>query len=427
MPVLRVPREDVEMRPGFRLLHETLEEQGSRHRAGEAVGRHIVDIGDLGGKLRLVGLPQRHAPDRIANREGCIRQRIRQRVVIRIEWRQVRTERDACCSGQRRHVDQERGLLVVGKRQGVGKHETALGIGIADLDRDALAAGQHVAGPERIAGDGVLDRGNEHAQTNIHPRSHDHLGKAKHVGRATHVLLHVEHAARRLDVEAAGIETHTLADQRHLRCILRSPSEVDQPWRPGGRATDRVDHWKIALQQRVSRGDLHDRAIPGGEIAGGGLEGVGAHVTGRRVDEIAHQRHRAGHALDPVDVDAVGHGEANVPAGRAAVPAEDISAEGHGKRCEFAVLRRRGEMPVALGQVTSELAGYERRIDILARSGSQKRTDHRPVRSGDRQHTAGLAGKPVRLRPAHRGWIEARAVEPVPRYAVDRKRGPGAA
>ena len=85
-------------------------------------------------------------------------------------------------------------LLVVGQRQRIGQHQPSFGIGIADLDGEALAALQHVAGPEGVAGNRVLDGRDEHAQPDLQPGRHDHRGKAQHVGRAAHVLLHQEHA-----------------------------------------------------------------------------------------------------------------------------------------------------------------------------------------------------------------------------------------
>ena len=67
--------------------------------------------------------------------------------------------------------------------------------------------------------------GIKHAQADRQLRRHDHLGEAKHIGGAAHVLFHQQHAGGGLDVEAAGIETDALADQRHLRRARRLPQE----------------------------------------------------------------------------------------------------------------------------------------------------------------------------------------------------------
>ena len=63
-------------------------------------------------------------------------------------------------------------------------------------------------------------------------RRHDHLGEPQDIGGAAHVLLHQQHAGGRLDVEAAGIETHALADQRHLWRARRPPGKIDEARSP---------------------------------------------------------------------------------------------------------------------------------------------------------------------------------------------------
>ena len=88
----------------------------------------------------------------------------RQRLVVGIERRQVRPERHARRAGQRGDGDEVVGRLLVGEADGVGEHEPALGVGIADLHRHAVPARQHVAGAEGVAGDAVLGGGDQHAQ-----------------------------------------------------------------------------------------------------------------------------------------------------------------------------------------------------------------------------------------------------------------------
>ena len=70
------------------------------------------------------------------------------------------------------------------------------------------------------------------------PAIHQHVGERQHRGGAAHVLLHVEHAALGLDVEAAGIEAHALANERDLGMFRIAPGEVDQARRPRGGASD---------------------------------------------------------------------------------------------------------------------------------------------------------------------------------------------
>jgi hypothetical protein len=106
--------------------------------------------------------------------------------------------------------------LLVGERQRIGEDEPALGVGVADLDGEALAAPEDVAGPEGGAGDGEFSTaGMSTRRSTFSPASMIMWARPMHIGRAAHVLLHQEHGGGRLDVEAAGIEAHALADQRH--------------------------------------------------------------------------------------------------------------------------------------------------------------------------------------------------------------------
>ena len=82
----------------------------------------------------------------------------------------------------------------------------------------------------------------------FNPACHHHVRERQDGGGAAHVLLHQQHAARRLDVEAAGIETDALADQRDFRMCRVAPAHIDQPRRTGGGAADGMNKRKI-LQQ----------------------------------------------------------------------------------------------------------------------------------------------------------------------------------
>src|SRR5919108_5460865 len=53
-PLVRVPGEDVEMRPGTGVLDEALEEERGGDGTCKAVGRHVVDVRELRGELGIV-------------------------------------------------------------------------------------------------------------------------------------------------------------------------------------------------------------------------------------------------------------------------------------------------------------------------------------------------------------------------------------
>ena len=113
-----------------------------------------------------------------------------QRLVIGVERRKLRSERNARRAGERAHVDQKLGRFFVGKRQRIGQDQAAFGVGIADFDRDAFARFVDVERPHGGAGHRVLDRGNENAQSDLEPGVHHHLRQRQHIGGAAHVLFH---------------------------------------------------------------------------------------------------------------------------------------------------------------------------------------------------------------------------------------------
>ena len=64
----------------------------------------------------------------------------RERFVVGVEGRQIGPERDPRGAGQRREIEHELRRLLVGQRQRVGEDQPAFGVGVADLDGQALAA-----------------------------------------------------------------------------------------------------------------------------------------------------------------------------------------------------------------------------------------------------------------------------------------------
>ena len=135
---LRIAGVDVEMRMRFGLLDEALQEQSRGDRAGlPASGAVRQSAMSLDGRVvgRQSGIRQtgsRAAPLAVDLR--------RQRVVVGVEGRQVRPERDPRRAGQRGEVEDQVRLVLIGARERVGEDQAPLGVGVADLDREALAA-----------------------------------------------------------------------------------------------------------------------------------------------------------------------------------------------------------------------------------------------------------------------------------------------
>ena len=93
-----------------------------------------------------------------------------------------------------------------------------------------------------------------------------------------------------------------------LGSLALAPAQLDQPRRAlrVGGAADGVDQRKVLLEQVVADDRAEFRAVLLGERARGRFELGRAHVVGRRVDQVARQRHAFGDAGQIVAVDAIG-------------------------------------------------------------------------------------------------------------------------
>ena len=76
---------------------------------------------NLGIELALVGMPERHAPDRIVHGEAVAGDVGGKRVVIGVEGRQLGAERYAGRAGEGGEIDDEVRAFLVGQRQGVAR------------------------------------------------------------------------------------------------------------------------------------------------------------------------------------------------------------------------------------------------------------------------------------------------------------------
>ena len=97
--------------------------------------RNVVDVGDLAVEVGSVVLHQRQRPQRLAGAPSRRHQGIAQGLVRGVDRRHAPTERDACRAGEGGDVQEDVGVEVqVGVGQGVGEDETALCVGVPDLD-----------------------------------------------------------------------------------------------------------------------------------------------------------------------------------------------------------------------------------------------------------------------------------------------------
>ena len=97
---------------------------------------------------------------------GAGARRRRERLIVGVKGWQIRAQRDPRRAGQGPGRPADR----ASPRRPAPAHrpgQPSLGVGVADLDREALARGEDVERPEGVAGDRVLDRGDQHPQPNF--------------------------------------------------------------------------------------------------------------------------------------------------------------------------------------------------------------------------------------------------------------------
>ena len=288
---------------------EATQKQCGGDTACEPARGGVIQIGDTGFDQRLVGRVEGHTPDGVGVGGGSGFQRGDEIGIVAEIGGQIGAHGDPCGTGQRRHRDNLIGLVLVRQCQRIGQHQPAFGVGIVDLDREALARGQDVLGAESIAGDRVFNRGDQHAQLQVHPRGHDHMRQTQHRRRATHILFHQTHRRAGFQVQPTGVKTHAFAHQRQLFPGF-APGQVDQPGRAVGGAADGMDQRQVLRQQIVARDDRDPRPVLICEFTCCGFQIGWAHIRGGRVDQVAGQHLPFGEGADVIGVDPSGRNKA---------------------------------------------------------------------------------------------------------------------
>ena len=194
-----------------------------------------------------------------------------------------------------------------------------------------------------------------------------------------------------LDIEAARIETHALADQGHFRLRLLAKSEIDETRRLFGGAADGVNERQIGFEKLIAPRDPRMRQMLRSERDGRLFERVRVHVIGGGIDEIAAELHVPRDALDPRRVDSLRNAKARPAAAIGFVAAEPVEGEEPSERGQRGIMRLVGEAVEAGGQRCRHLA-WKKEIAHAGRGAfySEKNAGDRAIGA---RHDVGAAGR----------------------------------
>src|SRR5882757_6573889 len=293
---------NVEMGPGDALLHEALQELRRRDRAGIAAVRDVPHVGDVGVDHLVVFRPERQAPQLLADPRPRRAQLVRQRCVVAEQAGALVTKRHDDGAGQGRELDHRLRLeLLLRVPHGVAQDQPALGIGVDDLDGLARHALDHVARPLGVAVRHVLDQSANAHDVGARLAAGQQAHRAGDGAGAAHVPFHVFHAAGGLQRDAAGVEAHALADQRHrlLRLGPVHPAHHQELRFALTALADGQQHVHAELLHLGLAQDL-DLDAELGELAGAAGEFDGIEHVGGFAHQVAGEEHRADRGFEPL-------------------------------------------------------------------------------------------------------------------------------
>jgi hypothetical protein len=146
------------------------------------------------------------------------------------------------------------GECSAGAGQDVGEDQPPLGVRVADLDGQALAAVERTSPGRKASAETAFST----AATSTTRRTfrlcgHHQPPERQRMGRAAHVLLHVAHPGGGLEIQTSGVEHHPLADEGDQRQVgpVEVPADLDHARLPvrGRGAADGVDGRIVVLEQ----------------------------------------------------------------------------------------------------------------------------------------------------------------------------------
>ncbi len=212
-PPLRSLADEVEVHPGERCGHEAVQKPRRQDVITLAFEPALQHIGDGALEIAVEILVHREAPDPLAARTADALQ-----VLVHLgpvgECAAVALgERVDTGARQRREVEHQRRALARRERERVGQHHSALGVAVHDLYGHAVERADHLLRTISARADLVLRDCEPAIDLERHPAPRERKQCSDRDGAALHVAVHQVHAAVRLEIHPARVETDALADE----------------------------------------------------------------------------------------------------------------------------------------------------------------------------------------------------------------------
>ena len=261
---------DVDVRPGHR--RELLEEQAALHEPALGGRGGVEEVRVPALHVGHVVVDERDLPEPLAGPTRR-RQDIVDPVLRRPEdpgHEVAEGPRDG--AGERGDVDEMGRAEPLRVRHRVAEDESALGVGVVDLDDLAVQGPDDIAWPGRVWTGHVLDRRRDGQERRPGGEAGDGLDRADDRRRPRLVHLHLFHPVGRLETDAAGVEADALADDREAPAELvcrafRTRAHDDHPRWVVAALPHRQEHPHPELARPIGLDDVDPQPVGLGDRA----------------------------------------------------------------------------------------------------------------------------------------------------------------
>jgi hypothetical protein len=213
------------MDPRDVLAGEATDEPGSRGGARRAA--RVLQVGHVGVVGSVVVLPHRHIEHALGLAVTGLDDELGKVIVVAEGTAGDVANHHAHGTGQGGQVDDAGGALQLGVLDGVSQRQATFSVGVVHFHGETVDGVKHVTGLEGRAAGHVLGGSHDSTHLDVETERCDGPDGSHGDSAAAHVTLHVTHAVGRLDIEAAGVERHRLADDGQLAVRLAALGRVE--------------------------------------------------------------------------------------------------------------------------------------------------------------------------------------------------------